>query len=402
MNRYRHPHFFSLTFFQLIFPYGVRGITIRMSQPIDIDMVQRAIAGEEKAIRQTLLETQDLAWALGRDFSGDGDEAQDLAQEILIEIARSLPGLRHPERFVAWCFTLGKRVCIHWSQRQTRRKRIWDEFCLSEECLDPSIAMNPFVDPHVAVLHEERRSLIARSLKQLGEHTQETMRLFYLEECSLSDIARRLQISENTIKQRLYAGRRRLKEELEHMPATAEERQHTAVNPLLSFWHTGSWTGDSERIHALLRPLLVQQILVQIAKAPKSIAQIAAAIGVDRIYVEDHLSLLSATELVRMTDDEHHVADFIILDQDIQRKFDERCSRWGRMAAELIAAHLPQLRAAFATCGLEKQGFGWDYMRWLVLPAWVVSAGMRRTGLEIYRIDLPLRPDGNRCRTRPV
>ena len=367
-----------------------------MNQPIDIAIVRRAIAGEEKAIQQTLLQVQNLAWALGRDFSGDWDEAQDLAQEILIEIARSLPELRDPDRFVAWCITLGKRVCAHWSRRQSRRRRIWDQFHLTEESADPSIAASPFVDPHVAVLEGDRRDLIVRSLKRLGTHTQETMRLFYIEEWSLSDVARRLGVSENTVKQRLYAGRRRLKEELEHMPVTAEERQHAAVDPLLDFRHTGSWTGNGEQIHALLRPLLVQQILLQIAKSPQTIAQVAAAIGVDRIYVEDHLSTLIMTELVRMTDDECYVADFIILDQDIQDKFDERGRIWGRVAAEKLAACLPRLRAAFDMCDLEEKGFGWDYMRWLVLPAWVASAGIRQAAPELYRIDLPLRPDGNR------
>ena len=386
----------DLTFFRLVLPYEMRGTTIRMNQAIDVAIVQRAIAGEEEAIRQTLLKVQDLAWVIGRDFCHDWDDAQDLTQEILIEIARSLPELRDPEHFVAWCFTLGKRVCIHWNQRQLRRRHIWDEFHRSEESVDPSIAASPFVDPQVAVLEEDRRGLIIRSLKRLGTHTRETMRLFYLEEWSLSDVARHLKVSENTVKQRLYAGRRRLKEELEHMPATAEERQHATVDPLLSFSHTGSWTGNSEHIHALLRPLLVQQILLQIAKVPKSIAQIASAIGVDRIYVEDHLSTLIATELVRMTDDECYFADFIILDRDIQHGLDERSSRLGRAAAEIIATRLPKLRVVFDTCGIKEQGFGWDYMRWLVLPAWVATAGIHRAAPEIYRIDLPLRPDGNR------
>ena len=209
----------DLTFLAIARPADIREGFIRMNKNIDAALIERAKGGNEQAVRQVLLEVQHIARMLGRDFAGDEEQARDLAQDILIEIARSLPKLREPDRLISWCFTLGKRVCMRWSQRRSRRRFLWEEFNLRVES-DPSVATQPFSDPQVEMLDHERRAAIAHSLRQLGAQTQEIMSLFYIEGCSLAEIAERAQVSENAIKQRLYTGRRRLREELEQMPIT--------------------------------------------------------------------------------------------------------------------------------------------------------------------------------------
>ncbi|MFJ4670035.1 RNA polymerase sigma factor [Kitasatospora purpeofusca] len=41
---------------------------------------------------------------------GSPDTADDLAQETWVAVLRGLPGLRHPERFAPWLFTVARRA----------------------------------------------------------------------------------------------------------------------------------------------------------------------------------------------------------------------------------------------------------------------------------------------------
>jgi hypothetical protein len=61
-------------------------------------------------LHQLLEATQEQPWQIARTFTRDWDEAADLAQDILIETAHSLPLLQDPARFPAWNAILGRRV----------------------------------------------------------------------------------------------------------------------------------------------------------------------------------------------------------------------------------------------------------------------------------------------------
>lgn len=185
------------------------------------------------------------------------------------------------------------------------------------------------------------------------------------------------------------------------MPATAEARQRPAVEPLLEFSAGGIWEGlvgapSPFNPWTLTRSLLAQQILLQIAKEPKGVAELALAVGADQLYVLDHLSSLERAELVRPVEEDRYLADFFILDREAQQTLRARSQELGQRDAQLIAAHLPEVRQAFDQCGFEDQGFGWDDMRWLVLAVLLGNLGIHRMWPQVHHIPYPLRPDGNR------
>ncbi|MBI2505120.1 MAG: sigma-70 family RNA polymerase sigma factor [Candidatus Latescibacteria bacterium] len=359
------------------------------------------MAGEPAALQTVLEGLQEQAWAIARDFTHDWDEAEDLAQEILVEVARSLPALSDPEHLEGWCWTLGQRVCLAWKQRERRRQLLLGSLRVEEGREDPSVASRPFGTPEEGLLAEEQREGLKVALQKLSRQCRQVLELFYLDGLSLREIAVHLGVSENTVKQRLHGGRCSLRKEMETMPATAEARQRPAVKPLLEFSAGGIWEGivgapSPYNPWALTRPLLAQQILLQIAKTPKGVAELALAVGTEEIYVLDHLSSLEGAELVRPEEGDRYIADFFILDQGAQQVLRARSRELGQRDAQLIAAHVPEVRAAFDQCRFADQGFPWDSMRWLVLAVLLGNLGLHRMWPQVHHISYPLRPDGNR------
>jgi len=347
---------------------------------------------EPTALQSLLGDLQETAWSIARDFTRDWDEAEDLAQDILVETVRSLPTLQQPNRLQPWFATLARRVCLRWKHREQRRIQILGDWRIEEDEKD-----SPFDSPEKSLHVDELRAELKVALRKISTQSRKALELFYLEELSLRAIAVHLGTSENVVKQRLHWGRHRLKEEMWTMPATSEKRQQAALEPLLSFSSWGTWSGmmSQSAPWVFTRPLLAQQILLQIAKEPKSEPELVDAVGADRMYVADHLSSLVETELVRPVQESRYLADFFILDQEAQRIFGEHKREIGRKDAAIIASHFPEVRAAFDQCQFAGQGFDWEYMRWILATVFLGNRGIRRLLPEIYDIAPPLRPDGN-------
>ena len=363
----------------------------------DQQLVKRAIARDPEAIQAVLEGLQEHAWFIARDFTRNWDEVEDLAQEILIEVSRSLTRLRDPDHLESWCITLGRRVCLAWKKKEKRRELTLGDLHIEEESEDPSIAPHPFPAPDRDLLAAEQRDLLRSALKRISLQSRQILELFYLDELSLREIASQLDLPENAIKQRLHWGRRRLEKEMWTMPMTTERRQQPVVEPLLRFSSWGSWSGkdSSHNPWNLTRLLLAPQILLCIARESKTEEELIAQVGAEQIYIRDHLTALEEAELIR-PEGKGFIADFFILNREIQDRQTEFKRKKGRQEAEIIAAHLDEVRDAVERCGFEERGFGWDFMRWIVLPVFAGNLGVRRAYPEVFDIQPPLRPDGNR------
>ena len=362
---------------------------------INTDTIERAASGDAGAFQRILAGCQDRVMDIAWRFAGDRDDAEDLAQEILLQVFRSLGSLRETERFWGWLSMLAQRVCLSRKRMEGRRRLILGDLQIEQEGEDPSVATDPFWSPDEALLDAERREGIRKALNRIGQQSRKALEMFYLDGLSLREIASDLDVSENTVKQRLHWGRNRLREEMMAMPETASERQRPASKRPLVFWLWGEHSGDARLGPlTLTRSLMAQQILLRTAKTPKTSAELAGEVGADRVYVEDHLSALEEGELVRREGEDRYAADFFILDKEAQEEIRACAQEIGRRDAEIVAGHLQAVREAFARCPFEAQGFGWDEMCWVA--AVLLNLGVYRADPEVHAMLRPLRPDG--CR----
>lgn len=73
------------------------------------DLVREAQRGDREALDELLArELPRVQTLVARALNGHAD-ADDVAQEALIQVLRGLPGLRDPERFRAWAAAITNR-----------------------------------------------------------------------------------------------------------------------------------------------------------------------------------------------------------------------------------------------------------------------------------------------------
>ena len=133
----------------------------------------------------------------------DADVAKDIAQDSWKLIIDKVETLQNPERFKSWALRIVHRKSIDWTRTIAKQKQQQNDYNVTE-----SIRDIPLTDS--SQLKQQLKEAIAK----LSSSQQQVVRLFYVHELSLKDIAKTLGISVGTAKSRLYHAREHLKKQL--------------------------------------------------------------------------------------------------------------------------------------------------------------------------------------------
>jgi RNA polymerase sigma-70 factor (ECF subfamily) len=127
----------------------------------------------------------------------------------LYTIARKLPSLRDPRWFRAWAYRIATRHAV----RRAKRDRFWETAARDEELFAIE------ADEPAPPIDEETRHELDRAITALPPASQLVIRMHYLDELSLPEIAEALEIPLGTVKSRVAYGLSSLRASLGGQPA---------------------------------------------------------------------------------------------------------------------------------------------------------------------------------------
>ncbi|MFT3867567.1 MAG: sigma-70 family RNA polymerase sigma factor [Nibricoccus sp.] len=175
----------------------------------DADLVAATLAGDRRAYGQIVERYQRLLCSLAYSATGQLSLSEDIAQEAFVEGWRQLGTLREPEKLRPWlCSILRFKVS---------RQRRSDEHdpVHHAEALDAAEKIHATDESaaHLAMQQEER-ALLWSTLERVPELYREPLILYYREHQSVEHVATSLDLTEDTVKQRLARGRKILQEQM--------------------------------------------------------------------------------------------------------------------------------------------------------------------------------------------
>lgn len=136
-------------------------------------------------------------------LSGDLDEADDLAQETLIEAWRNRHKLVDPSGIRPWLSAIARNVYRRWRAKQSRQHQLLQKMIGSEE---------PASGFELDLEHQEVVHLLHQALALLPEDTRDLLVARFINSLSSTEIAARLGVSESNVNLRLHRGRGALKQ----------------------------------------------------------------------------------------------------------------------------------------------------------------------------------------------
>jgi RNA polymerase sigma-70 factor, ECF subfamily len=171
----------------------------------DALLVRRAIDGDERALRTLWSQYAPRVDAVVRRLVGDPDEAEDVAQEVWIQIFRALPGFRGDAQFGTWAH----RIAVNRTLNALRRSR---RLQLMEIPIEESSATSTPDDERPFV-----RASIDAATARLAPGARAVFVLHDVEGYTHEEIAETLGITAGGSKSQLFKARLRMRRMLAHL-----------------------------------------------------------------------------------------------------------------------------------------------------------------------------------------
>jgi len=177
--------------------------------PEDADLVGLSISGDRDAFARIVSRYQNLICSLAYSVTGCLGQSEDLAQETFITAWKHLRKLREPAKLRSWLCGIARNRINQALRREGRQPVRLAGSLESVQEQESSEA-----GPSEKAISREEEAILWRSLERLPGLYREPLILFYRQHESIEDVARVLDLTEESVRQRLSRGRKLLTAEV--------------------------------------------------------------------------------------------------------------------------------------------------------------------------------------------
>lgn len=176
--------------------------------------------GEPEAFAQLVSLHEGLVFNLAGRLLGDVEEARDVAQEVFLQVYRSLDRFEGRSSLRTWIYRIVVNRCRNrqrwWRRRSPGRSRPLESLSPAEEAR-LSLEAAPHGGPHESLERREQARRLERAFATLRFEHRVVLLLREREGLSVDEIARTLDLPGGTVKSRLARGREALRVALERL-----------------------------------------------------------------------------------------------------------------------------------------------------------------------------------------
>ncbi|HEY9155710.1 MAG TPA: RNA polymerase sigma factor [Opitutaceae bacterium] len=190
----------------------------------DETLVIRSLGGDRDAFEEIVRRYQTLLCSVAYSSNGNVSQSEDIAQETFVTAWTQLADLREPARLKSWLCGIARNLAHNAHRRDARRGTE------SLENLEPMREpASPEALPDETAARGDDEALAWRALENVPEIYRETLVLYYRQHQSIEHVAASLEISEETVRQRLSRGRKALQDQVLALLGTTLTRTVPAV-----------------------------------------------------------------------------------------------------------------------------------------------------------------------------
>src|SRR6266550_1320822 len=182
--------------------------------------LQRAVKGDERAMRQLWLRHSPHIDAVVRRLCDDQDIAADIAQEVWIQIFRALPGYRGESQFGTWAHRIAVNRTLNALRKVKRLAKIETDIDEETDTVDG--------DTDRTFLAES----IEKAMTQLSPGARMVFVLHDIEGYTHDEIGKELGITSGGSKSQLFKARAKLRRLLAHLVDDTIEAGRTHAAPI--------------------------------------------------------------------------------------------------------------------------------------------------------------------------
>jgi RNA polymerase sigma-70 factor (ECF subfamily) len=181
----------------------------------ELELIQQLRAGNELAFKSLVENYQDLVYNTALGVVQNSEDAEDVAQEVFIQVFRSIDQFKGDARLSTWIYRITTTKALDHIRSRKRKKRfafITSLFGANDELVHEPV---DFQHPGVALDRKEQAALLFRMIEQLPDNQKVAFTLHKTEELSYQEIADVMQLSVSAVESLLFRARQNLRKLLE-------------------------------------------------------------------------------------------------------------------------------------------------------------------------------------------
>jgi RNA polymerase sigma-70 factor (ECF subfamily) len=190
--------------------------------PDEQRFIERLVARDERAFNELVELYGDRVYRLMLRMLARKDEAEDMAQEVFVQVFKAIHQFRGDAKLGTWIYRVAVNLCKNRGKYLSRRHSgaedeldaLADRAPLAEA---KGITSGELSGPDQVVQGYQVEAIVRRCILELETEFREVLILRDVEELSYEEIGEITSLPEGTVKSRLHRGRAMLKEKVERL-----------------------------------------------------------------------------------------------------------------------------------------------------------------------------------------
>jgi len=172
--------------------------------------------GSEQAFSDFVNDFQEKVVSTCLGFAPNLQDAEDIAQEVFVEVYRSIGKFREQASLSTWVYRIAVSKSLEFIRHRKRKKRVafFQSLIGLEDERTQSIS-DTFNHPGVQIENKERGAIIFAAINQLAENQRIAFVLSKVEGLSYQEIAKIMDLSISSIESLLHRAKKNLQKKLE-------------------------------------------------------------------------------------------------------------------------------------------------------------------------------------------
>lgn len=172
-----------------------------------IDLLKKK---DRRAFKEIVATCQDLVYNSAIGFLQNAEDAEDVAQEVFIQVFESISSFKEESKLSTWIYRITVSKCLDHLRKKKRKKRF--AFVQSLYGKNDNLVIDPpdFFHPGIKIENKENATFLFKAMDKLPENQKAAFVLNKIENLSYREIGEIMNSSESAVDSLLQRAKRNL------------------------------------------------------------------------------------------------------------------------------------------------------------------------------------------------
>ena len=180
----------------------------------DINLLEQIKLNNQKAFQEMVIKYQNLVINTCYGFLHNQNDAQDVAQEVFIEVFRSISKFRQESKLSTWLYRISVNKSINYIRDNKKNSWFQSLDLLFEKEKAVKEILPDFDTPQEILEKDEKSSSIYKAIDDLPQNQKIAFTLYKFENLSYKEISEVMNISFSSVESLIFRSKKNLQSKL--------------------------------------------------------------------------------------------------------------------------------------------------------------------------------------------